>query len=241
MGHMFPTKYLALLQLGLLEPRLTILAWRLKRNRKTYLSYPKLLSFLQCYRSLKHRRQAPLQLAEFGVGRGGSAIFLAWLVGKYGGTLTLYDVFGKIPPPTEKDGGRAQERYDTILNDESADYYGNIPDLLNLVLDELKPVCDLKQVEIVQGRYEDTLLEPVKQHRFDFIHIDCDWYESSKVVLSYLEHNSAPAAMIQVDDYAYWPGSRMAVDEADWLRNFSKKLADDALVIDTGKQSASSN
>jgi hypothetical protein len=231
---MFITKYLALIRLGLLDPRLMKLAWLLKRSQKTFLSYPKLLSFLRSFRLLTRRSQSPLQMAEFGVGRGGSAIFLAWLVGRYGGTLTLYDIFGKIPPPTEKDGKRAQDRYLTILNKESAEYYGNLPDLLNLILDEIKSVCDLKQVKIVQGRYEDTLPKLTEEHLFDFIHIDCDWYESSKVVLSYLQNNTRPGAIIQIDDYSHWQGSKMAVEEADWLKHFDRKLVDGALVIDTG-------
>jgi hypothetical protein len=231
---MFITKYLALLRLGLIDPQLMKLAWRLKRGQKTFLSYPKLLSFFQSYQLLKRRCQAPIQMAEFGVGRGGSAIFLASLVGRYGERLTLYDIFGKIPPPTEKDGKRAQDRYNTILNKETPEYYGNLPDLLNLVLNEIKSVCDLKQVEIVQGRYEDTLPNLTEKRIFDFVHIDCDWYESSKVVLSYLQYNTRPGAIIQIDDYSNWPGSRMAVEEAGWLKHFKRKLVDGALVIDTG-------
>jgi hypothetical protein len=231
---MIVTKYPALLKLGLMEPHLMRLAWRLKRSQKTFLSYPKLLSFYQSFRLLQERIQTPLQIAEFGVGRGGSAIFLAWLVGHDGGKLTLHDVFGRIPAPTDKDGERAQDRYETILHKESSDYYGNIPDLLNLILEEIQIVCNLKQVEIVQGLYEDTLPKQTKQNQFDFVHIDCDWYESSKVVLGYLQNNIHPGAIIQVDDYSYWPGSRMAVEEAGWLEHFGRKLVDGALVIDTG-------
>jgi hypothetical protein len=231
---MFIQNYLALLQLGLLDPRLLVLAWRLKRSQRTYLSSPKLLSFLQSFRLLQQRCQTPLHIAEFGVGRGGSAVFLAWLVGHDGGTLTLHDVFGRIPAPTDKDGERAQDRYETILHKESADYYGNIPDLLNLILEEIQTVCNLKQVEIVQGLYEDTLPKLTRQNHFDFVHIDCDWFESSKVVLAYLQHNIHPGAIIQVDDYSNWQGSRMAVEEAGWLEHFGRKLVDGALVIDTG-------
>jgi hypothetical protein len=227
-------KYLALMRLGFLDPRLMMLAWELKRSQKTFLSYAKLLSIFKSIRLVKRRSQSPLDIAEFGVGRGGSAVFLAWLVGHYGGRLKLYDVFGRIPAPTEKDGESAKNRYDTIMHHEGANYYGNIPNLLSLILNEVQRVCDLKQVEIVQGRYEETLSKQTTQQHFGFVHIDCDWYESSKVVLSYLQHNIRPGAIIQVDDYSYWQGSRMAVDEADWLGHFDRRLVDDALVIDTG-------
>jgi SAM-dependent methyltransferase len=232
---MFTSNYLALVKLGLLNPQLMRLAWRLKRSRKTYLSYPKLLSFLYSFRLLQVRHGTPLQMAEFGVGRGGSAIFLAWLVGRYGGTLTLYDIFGRIPAPAEIDGERARDRYNHIVNNEGADYYGNIPNLLNLILGELRSVCDLDQIEIIQGRFEDTLSKQTKHRLFDFVHIDCDWYESSKAVLSYLQQNLRPGAIIQIDDYSNWKGSRAAVNEAKWLEHFKQKLVDGALVIDTGK------
>ena len=231
---MFIANYLALIKLGSMDLGLMRLAWQLKREQKTFLSYPKLLSFFQSSTLLSKRFGTPLQIAEFGVGRGGSSVFLAWLIGHYGGTLTLFDIFGRIPAPTEKDGIRAQERYEAIVHDEGAEYYGNIQGLLDIVLNDIKVVCDLAQVNIVQGRYEDTLLKQAKQYQFDLVHVDCDWYESSKIVFSYLNHNMHPGGIIQVDDYSHWQGSRMAVDEADWLGHFRRKLVDGALVIDTG-------
>jgi len=230
------TKYSSLVKLSLIHPRLALLAWNLKRARKTYLGYPQLLSLAKSFLLVRARRcQEALQVAEFGVGRGGSATVLGWLINRYEGTLVLYDVFGRIPPPNlEKDGERAQERYRVILNEESQDYYGNVPDLLRVIMDELGSVCNLDKVEIVPGRYEETLAEPTEKRLFDLVHIDCDWYESTRAVLSYLQSNIRPGAIIQVDDYSNWQGARMATDEADWLRHFKTRLVGGALVIDTG-------
>lgn len=225
---------IALARLGMIDPRLMRLAWQLKKSRKTYLTYPALSSLAQSFCLLRARRQQPLQIAEFGVGRGGSAILLGWLVGQYGGNLTLYDVFGRIPPPTEKDGKGAQQRYQVILRGESSEYYGNIPNLRQVILDELNTVCRPEQVEIVQGRYEELLEHPQGKRSFDLVHIDCDWYESYQAVLTYLSGNLGPSAILQMDDYSNWQGSTAAVDEAEWLSRFDRKLVDGVLVIDTG-------
>jgi len=226
--------HIFLLRLGLLDIRLLTLAWKIKRKKMSFLTYPKFFNFAQSYQLLQERGIETIQIAEFGVGRGGSAIFLAWLAENYGGTLSLFDVFGQIPAPTVIDGKRAHQRYETILNQEKEDYYGNIPDLLSLIQQEIRSVCNLDKVEFIQGKYEITLPEIRGKKYFSLIHIDCDWYESVKSVLAYLEDNIQPGAIIQVDDYSNWQGSRMAIEEAEWLSGFKTWFADDSLVIDTG-------
>lgn len=224
---------IALARLGLIDLRLMRLAWRLKKSRKTYLTYPALLNLAHSFLLMRARRAQPLQIAEFGVGRGGSAILLGWLTGQYGGTLTLYDVFGRIPHPTQKDDARAHQRYQAILIGESREYYGNIPNLLSVILSELHAVCHPDQVEIVQGRYEELLNRPQDKRSFDLVHIDCDWYESYRAVLTYLQGKLSPGAILQMDDYSNWQGATTAVDEAVWLSHLKRRLVDEALVIDT--------
>ncbi len=226
-------KYLYLMRFALAHPRIALLAWRLKRERRTYLGYQHLFSLAESCFAAQARREERLCVAEFGVGRGGSAVLLAWLVQRLGGTLTIYDVFGRIPPPSEKDGHRAQDRYRIILEQEASDYYGNLPNLVDQIRRDLAEVCDLQRIQIVQGRYEETLMTengPV----FDVVHIDCDWYDSVKTVLRYLESHLRPGAILQIDDYSNWRGSRLAVEEADWLGHYSRRLVGGPLVIDTG-------
>ena len=228
-------KLFAVVRLGLISPGLMWLAWKLKREKKTFLSYITLFSLAQSYFTVRKRRsQESMRIAEFGVGRGGSATFMGWLANRYGGTLSLYDLFGQIPAPSAMDGQRAQERYRVILEEESEAYYGNIPNLLELIQAEIAQVIDLKRVAFVQGKYEDTLQNLDQAGAFNLVHIDCDWYESSKAVLDYLTSHLKPGAIIQVDDYSNWQGSRQALDEAEWLEGYRKKLVDGALNIDTG-------
>ena len=237
---MMSKKLVSLLKLVILEPRLAWLAWQVKRSKKTFLSWPKLLSIVESFHLLRKRwPRKSLQVCEFGVGRGGSAILLGWLVGRYGGGLTLYDVFGQIPAPTEMDGEGALKRYEKILHREDQEYYGNIPDLLEVILREISSVCPHDRIETIQGKYEDVLPVQTTEKSFDLIHIDCDWYESTRVVLAYLKDHLSLGAILQIDDYGHWQGSRKAFYEAGWLDCYQAKPVDDALVVDTEQEKKS--
>ncbi len=61
---------------------------------------------------------------------------------------------------------------------------------------------------------------PVKQHsnKFDLVHVDCDWYESVKMVIKYLQYHLVPPAIIHIDDWSHWQGCRSAVIESGYLK-----------------------
>ena len=106
---------IALVRIGLIHPQLLKLAWKIRRSKRTYLSFSTLHSLADNFLQLQRKAAQPVRVAEFGVGRGGSAMLLAWLVNQYGGSLTLYDVFGRIPAPSEQDGGSAKSRDQAII------------------------------------------------------------------------------------------------------------------------------
>jgi len=211
------------------------LAVNVKSSKRTYLSYSTIYSLVKNYLTITKRSSQPLQVAEFGVGRGGSATILAWLVDRYKGNLTLFDVFSRIPAPTEQDGARALQRYKYILNQEQEDYYGNIENLLEVVLRDLHKVCRRERIEVVQGKYEDILKNLNDDKAFDLVHIDCDWYESSKAVYYYLQTRLETGAILQIDDYSNWEGSRQAFQDTIWLKPYQTHIVDGALVIDTSR------
>ena len=214
------------------DPQLARLVREIKKTNKTFLSYPKLLSLSKAFFQVQNRASQQIYAAEFGVGRGGSAMMLAYLIQKSGGTLSLYDLFSRIPPPTVADGLDAQNRYEKIITSENlADYYGNIPDLLSVVKTDLAKVTDLDNVDFVIGKYEETLPALTDNKHFHLVHIDCDWFESTRAVLAYLRTRLEPGAILQFDDYGFWSGSKKAVDETDWLRQGSQHQVGDALVI----------
>ena len=230
---------LAIIRLGVLDPRLMLLALKLKRDRRTYLSFSTLYSLASNSNRLYKQTRSTLEFAEFGVGRGGSATLLAWFVNKYKGTLSLYDIFGRIPAPTSLDGERALDRYDVIIKQEGEDYYGNIENLLEVVKSDISKVCPLSRIDIIQGNYEEILPRLHDRREFNLVHIDCDWYESSMAVYQYLRSRLKPGAIIQVDDYSNWEGSKRAFQDAGWLNGYQAHIVDGALVVDTSKNKES--
>lgn len=226
----------ALMRVFVLEPALLPLIIQVKRQRKTFLSLSHLYTLVLNYHTVRARLENEIHVAEFGVGRGGSSQVLAWLVNRYGGKLSLYDVFGRIPSPTNVDGTLAKERYQAIAHREDQDYYGNIEDLLGVLRSELGEICPLNKIGFYQGRYEHTLSPTGTPDKIDFVHIDCDWYESLKSVYTFLKHSLSTGAVLQVDDFAYWEGARKATEEQGWLKEYYKKLVDGILVIDTSRR-----
>ncbi len=224
-------KVIGLLKLAWLDRDLLRYARYLKDSQRTYLSYPQLASLAANYFRLRKTYKEHLQVAEFGVGRGGSAMLLAWLVQRYGGRLILYDVFGRIPAPSPADGASAENRYQVIVDSEDESYYGNIENLLGLIQQEISEVCSLDKVIFTQGLFEKILPNLNDALRFNLVHIDCDWYDSVGVVLNYLQTRLTKDGVIQVDDYYYWHGAHKAVDECPWLASIPRERIEGAAVL----------
>jgi predicted O-methyltransferase YrrM len=159
----------------------------------------------------------PGLIVEAGTARGGSAIVMAAAKAPER-PMKVYDVFGMIPAPSEHDGPDVHRRYETIAGGEAKGvggetYYGYRDDLLSEVQESfgrLGVPVDERNVELVQGRFEDTidLDEPVA-----FAHLDGDWYESTMTCLRRITPHLVPGGRIVLDDYDHWSGCRMAVDE----------------------------
>ena len=159
----------------------------------------------------------PGLIVETGTALGGSAIVMATAKSPQR-AMKVYDVFGMIPPPGERDGADVHDRYETIVSG-AADglggetYYGYRTDLMAEVAESFArhgvPVGE-HHVELVQGLFEDTLTldEPVA-----LAHLDGDWYESTMTCLRRIVPLVSPGGRLVIDDYDAWSGCRTAVDE----------------------------
>jgi hypothetical protein len=159
----------------------------------------------------------PGLIVETGTALGGSAIVMATAKSPQR-AMKVYDVFGLIPPPGERDGADVHDRYETIVSG-AADglggetYYGYRTDLMAEVAESFArhgvPVGE-HHVELVQGLFEDTLTldEPVA-----LAHLDGDWYESTMTCLRRIVPLVSPGGRLVIDDYDAWSGCRTAVDE----------------------------
>lgn len=156
-------------------------------------------------------------IIETGCALGGSGIILANSKSKQR-KLFIYDVFGMIPSPSERDSQDVHNRYTEIVSGNSSGlgnnlYYGYEADLLSKVIKNFSSFgfeLEKDNIHLVKGLYQDTLKinEPVS-----LAHIDCDWFDSVWVCLESIEPHLVNGGTLVIDDYNAWSGCKTAVDE----------------------------
>ncbi len=147
----------------------------------------------------------PGDIVECGVWHGGSAAVMAValrdLPHTEERTLWLFDSFQGLPPPDEKDGRKAKEKYFQGWNRGDPQKVEEIFGKCGVSMDS---------VRIVPGWFESTLkTTPVGS--IAILHIDADWYSSVNTVLETLYYKVVPGGFIVLDDYGVWPGCSQAV------------------------------
>ncbi|MGH3449663.1 MAG: TylF/MycF/NovP-related O-methyltransferase [Haloechinothrix sp.] len=189
---------------------------RVRAEKLTYLN-PRYLQDLVEAVIEADKQKRPGVLIEAGCALGGSAIVMATAKSPKR-RLRVYDAFGMIPPPSEKDGEDVHKRYATIAAKEAkgiggTTYYGYRDDPLGEVTESFArfgvPI-DASNVELIKGYFDQTLHvdEPVAM-----AHLDGDWYESTMTCLERITPHLVPGGRLVIDDYYKWSGCRRAVDE----------------------------
>ena len=156
-------------------------------------------------------------IIEAGCALGGSAIVMA-MAKSHPRPFYIYDVFGMIPPPSDKDGKDIHQRYEEIKKGKSGGiggrtYYGYEINLFDKVVNNFHShgvSVEENNVRLVKGLYQDTLYPDAK---VALAHIDCDWYESVKLCLERIEPLLSPGGVLVIDDYYLWSGCKRAVNE----------------------------
>ncbi len=205
----------ALLMAALSSPARAVI-----HEKLTMLGARKLFRLERAASALRKRGIAG-DFAEFGLALGGSGILLAKQAVRDGRQFHGFDVFGMIPPPvSEKDDATSKARYEEIAAGRSKGiggdtYYGYIPDLFDVVRSSFArhgvPV-DGKQVVLHKGLFEETL-PAYTGRQVALAHIDCDWYDPAKLVLSTLADRVSAGGIIIMDDYHAYGGARTATQE----------------------------
>ena len=200
---------------GISPPVLDVMR-RVKSDRLTYLSDVKLASLMQLCRKAEEIG-GPGIILEAGCALGGSAIAMCAAKSPTR-PLLVYDVFGMIPPPGDKDDQDVHERYKTIESGQSKGidgdaYYGYESNIYEKVMASFQQYGYPTQehsVSLIKGLVQDTLLgtEPVL-----LAHIDVDWYDPVMACLERIAPRLVPGGAIVLDDYKDWSGCRKATDE----------------------------
>lgn len=153
----------------------------------------------------------PGNFVECGVARGGSSALLAYMVKRYSRQprrVYCFDSFEGMPEPTAADthNGVAAEATGWGTGTCAAPEAG--------VMEAAAKLGAADVVQTVKGYFEHTV--PQWRDRVGMIallHIDADWYESTKVVLENFYDRVSNDGRVQIDDYGFWDGCRKAVDE----------------------------
>ncbi len=187
---------------------------KVSSERLTYLE-PNALRLLEDRVRHIEAAKVPGCILEMGCALGGSAIVIC-AAKDPSRPFYVYDVFGMIPAPSEKDGQDVHRRYEVIRSGQSKgihgdEYYGYRQDLKEQVTASFEryglPLSE-HNVSLVQGLYQDTLNPP---GAVAFAHVDCDWYESVTVCLERIAPKLSVGGSIVVDDYFSYSGCRAAV------------------------------
>jgi hypothetical protein len=180
------------------------LLWRVKPY--TVMPYSRLANIYELSRFLNKEGLAG-SFVECGVMNGGSAGIIASLAhGKAPRSVWLFDSWEGLPEPGEHDidfrGEKGQKGI--ALGSEA-----RVRDLLFQRL-RLSP----ERIHMMRGWFQNTV--PVCREQIGAIallHLDCDWYESLQFCLETLYDLVVPGGIVVVDDYGYWRGSRVALEE----------------------------
>jgi Macrocin-O-methyltransferase (TylF) len=153
----------------------------------------------------------PGNFVECGVAAGGSSALLAAVIARYSRRprrLFSFDTFEGMPTPSTLD----------ICNGQEADKTGWGTGTCAAPETSVREICGKLGVENlvqpVKGLFADTL--PVSRDAIGpiaFLHMDSDWYESTRTILEHLYEQVVPGGRIQVDDYGYWDGCTRAFNE----------------------------
>ena len=156
------------------------------------------------------RADVPGDIVECGVAAGGSAAIL-------GRTLThrhsprrlwLCDTFEGLPPLSDRDGD-----YGINTREVAEKWVGQCRSTRDEVAALLADMhVDLTRVVFLPGLFQDTLPHP-GMRQIALLHIDGDWYESTRWPLTQLWPLVSPGGIVQVDDYNIWRGAHDAVEE----------------------------
>ncbi len=150
-------------------------------------------------------------IVECGVAAGGSSALLATAIARHSRRprrLFACDSFSGMPAPTAADAHKG-------LSAEATGWGAGTcaaPEASLLEVCRRLGVADF--VEPVAGFFGETL--PLNRDRIGSIallHMDGDWYESTRDILVNLFDSVTAGGCVQIDDYGHWDGCRKAVSE----------------------------
>lgn len=156
-------------------------------------------------------------LVQCGVWKGGSAMLCALALINHDSIdrqLYLYDTFLGMTAPTARDvdhvGRPAMPRW---LRRQTPTHnkwtYSSLDEVARNLASTGYPEARIRPI---QGDVKTTIPRTVPD-KICLLHLDTDWYESTRHELEHLYPRLVRGGVLVVDDYGSWRGAREAVDE----------------------------
>lgn len=179
----------------------------------TMLPYETLYSLWNAVRSVV-ARDIPGCAVECGVAKGGSGALIGRALLEFDANRRMFcfDTFEGLPPPTS--GDPDYER--------AVDWTGKCGGTVEEV-DALFRRVGLTNYHLIKGKFQETL-SATNTDLISVLHLDGDWYDSTKSCLDNLWDRVAEGGIVQIDDYGAWQGCQRAVDEFFGTRNIDVRL-----------------
>lgn len=182
----------------------------------TMLSIQRLYSLYSLTKKICERNIAG-DFVECGVAAGGSTALMAFVIKKYSKikrVIYAFDSFEGMPEPSQYDKHGKLNAKDTGWGT------GTCSAPLESVITICKKLGVSEIVKPIKGYFDQTLQKYKEIIKLiSFLHMDGDWYESTKDILNNLYDNLSLEAIIQVDDYGFWEGCKKAIHEFEEKRN----------------------
>jgi hypothetical protein len=164
---------------------------------------------------------------ECGVAAGGCSALLAYVIKTYSKRprlLFCFDTFEGMPKPTPAD------THAGLAADESGWGTGTCAAPIDSLMQSVRAVGAADIIRPIKGLFRETL--PAARESVGslaLLHLDGDWYESTRDILDNLYNSVLPDGYLQVDDYGHWEGCRKALDEFEKEQNvvFEKTIIDE--------------
>lgn len=148
---------------------------------------------------------------ECGVAAGGSSGLLSAVIKRYSKSPRLLyacDSYEGMPAPTAEDVSGAQRAEDTGWGT------GTCAASESSVREICTKLGSVHLLRTVKGYFQNTLPQVRSEiGPIAFLHLDGDWYESTRAILQNLYAQVVPGGVMQVDDYNHWEGCRKAIHE----------------------------
>ncbi|CBH16053.1 hypothetical protein, conserved [Trypanosoma brucei gambiense DAL972] len=183
----------------------------------TMLTWTRLYSLYRLSKEVCSKEGEGGALMECGVSGGGSVVLLAVVAAHYSKKprkIYALDTFSGMPEPTTHDN---LEEDGNLKPAESTSWGSGTCSATVENVRQLAKNFDVEEgLVVIPGLFHETMpktLREISDEGISMLHVDADWYESTRCALELAWPMVKQGGVVQVDDYHYWLGCRKAVDE----------------------------